>query len=160
MENVKKVLVVCRMPEECQKTVTHGFSIAERYNAELYVLNIVYDPFMFGDWNLPIPLGIIGDEYKRILQQSKKRLDTIVISEKKGRSSVKVNEIVREGRPTGEIIKVVREEHIDLLIMLAHEESRLEHILFGRSNDDLIRKMPCSILLIKQEPQPLPEIED
>lgn len=47
------------------------------------------------------------------------------------------------------IRKVVVEENIDLLLMPAHEESRLEHFLFGRINDALIRRLPCSILLVK-----------
>ena len=37
--------------------------------------------------------------------------------------------------------------------MLAHEEGRLEHMLFGGDNDAIIRKMPCSILLVKKEPE-------
>ncbi len=31
-----------------------------------------------------------------------------------------------------------------------------EHFLFGKSNHDLIMKMPCSILLIKKEPKFVP----
>jgi nucleotide-binding universal stress UspA family protein len=41
--------------------------------------------------------------------------------------------------------------------MLAHEEGHLEHFLFGRSNEEIIRKMPCSVLLVKKEPEPLEE---
>ena len=37
-------------------------------------------------------------------------------------------------------------------IMLAHSEWRLEHFLFGRIREEIIRKTPCSILLIKEEP--------
>lgn len=36
--------------------------------------------------------------------------------------------------------------------MLAHEEGRLEDLFFNRSNDELVRKMPCSIMLVKKEP--------
>ena len=57
------------------------------------------------------------------------------------------------GEPTKEIIKVVEEENIDLLVLLAHEEWHLEHFLFGRTNRELARKMPCSILLVKKEPE-------
>ena len=39
--------------------------------------------------------------------------------------------------------------------MLSHEEGHLEHFLFGRSNHELVRKMPCSILLVKKEPGPV-----
>jgi len=42
--------------------------------------------------------------------------------------------------------------NIDLIIMLAHSEWRLEHFLFGRIKEEIIRKTPCSILLIKDEP--------
>jgi nucleotide-binding universal stress UspA family protein len=36
--------------------------------------------------------------------------------------------------------------------MLAHSEWRLEDFLFGRIKEEIIRKIPCSILLIKEEP--------
>ena len=35
--------------------------------------------------------------------------------------------------------------------MPAHQENRLEHFLFGRINEAIIRRMPCSILLVRQE---------
>jgi nucleotide-binding universal stress UspA family protein len=38
--------------------------------------------------------------------------------------------------------------------MLAHEEGRIEHFLFGRSNEKIIMEMPCSILMVKKEPGP------
>jgi nucleotide-binding universal stress UspA family protein len=50
---------------------------------------------------------------------------------------------------------VVSEEKIDLIVMLAHEEGRIEHALFGGENDAIIRRMPCSILLVKKEPGPV-----
>ena len=67
--------------------------------------------------------------------------------------------MIREGPPTEELLKVIKEENIDLLIMHAHEEtrmerleSRLENFLFGASKEQIMRKMPCSILLVKDEP--------
>lgn len=90
-------------------------------------------------------------EYEKILRDTKEKLSELVQAEKtKGMS---ITELVREGEPTEEILKTVKEKNIDLLVMLAHEEGRLEHLLFGRSNEELIRKMPCSILLVKREPE-------
>lgn len=63
-----------------------------------------------------------------------------------------VKELIKEGNPATEIFQVVADENIDLLILLTHEEGHIEHFLFGRSNDEVIRKMPCSILLVKKEP--------
>ena len=36
--------------------------------------------------------------------------------------------------------------------MSAHVEGRIEHALFGGENDAIVRKMPCSILLVKNDP--------
>jgi nucleotide-binding universal stress UspA family protein len=36
----------------------------------------------------------------------------------------------------------------------AHEQGRIEHFLVGSSNDAIIRKMPCSIFLVKKELEP------
>ena len=63
--------------------------------------------------------------------------------------------IIREGKPIDEIMQVVKEEKIDLMVLLSHEEGRLEHMLFGHDNDAILRRMPCSILLIKREPEPV-----
>jgi len=60
-----------------------------------------------------------------------------------------IHEWLREGKPVDEILKVVETENIDLLIMLAHHEGRLEHFLFGRTNEAIVRKMPCAIMLVK-----------
>ncbi|MDD2735873.1 MAG: universal stress protein [Desulfuromonadaceae bacterium] len=53
------------------------------------------------------------------------------------------------------MVKVASNENIDLLVMPAHEEGRIEHALFGGENDAIIRMMPCSILLVKTESEPV-----
>jgi nucleotide-binding universal stress UspA family protein len=71
-----------------------------------------------------------------------------------------IKELVRSGDPTEEILKTIAEEKIDLLVMLAHEEGHLEDLFFNRGNDELVRKMPCSILLVKQEAGAIPDDEE
>jgi universal stress protein A len=151
MEDIKRILVVSRMTRYCRKTVHYGISLAQKYRAELYVVHVVYDHYIFGGWNLPIPS--LAEEYKRTLKEAKRELDAIIDMEKK--KGVPIKELIKEGEPTEEILKTVKEENIDLIIMLAHEEGHLEHFLFGRSNEEIIRKMPCSILMVKKEPEPV-----
>ncbi len=155
MDDVKRILVVSRMSRNCQKAVHYGVSLAHKYGAELFVLHVVYDPFTFGDWNLPIP--DVEAAYKKTIEQSKAELEKIISGEKKKGMSIK--EMIKGGKPTQEILKVVAEQKIDLIVMLAHEEGRLEHFLFGRSNEEIFRKMPCSILMVKKEPEPVPELD-
>ena len=150
MEDVKRILVVSRDTQYCRKAVHYGVSLSRKYGAELYVIHVVHDSFIFGGWNLPIPS--LHEEYKKLLKKAREELHTIITSEKK--KGVSIKELIREGDPTGELFKAVKEEGIDLLILLAHEEGHLEHFLFGRSNEEIIRKMPCSVLLVKKESEP------
>jgi universal stress protein A len=153
MHDIKRILVVSRMTKDCRKAIHYGVSLSEKSGAELYVIHVIHNAFGtdLGGWNLSIPNLV--KEYERIIQETKKELDAMINMEKKKGLSVK--ELIKEGEPTKEILKVVKEENIDLIIMLAHEEGRLEHFLFGRSNEDIIRKMPCSVLMVKKEPEPV-----
>ena len=146
MEDIKKILVVSRMTKDCRLAVHHGISLARKYGAELFVIHVVHNPFGRQGWSLPTVS--LEKEYQKILKDAKTDLDRI-ISQEQG-AGLKITELIKEGEPTGEILKTIGEHKIDLIIMLAHEEGRIEHLVFGRSNEDLIRKMPCSILLVKK----------
>ena len=146
MEDIKRILVVSRMTRNCRVAVHQGISLARKYGAELFVIHVVHNPFGRQGWSLPTIS--LEDEYQKILKDAKAELDRIIRQEQG--TGLPITELIKEGEPTQEILKTVREEHIDLMVMMAHEEDRIEHLVFGRSNEDLIRKMPCSILLVKK----------
>lgn len=153
MDDVKRILVVSRMTKDCAKAVRYGVSLASQYGAELHVLHVFYDRFVMGGWNMPYP--DIEDAYRKSLEDAKKELDKVVYHE--ARKGLTIKEEVRGGgKPTRHILDYVKEHGIDLMILLSHEEWRLEHFLFGRSNEEIVRKMPCSVFMVKQEPEQVP----
>jgi universal stress protein A len=152
MEDVKQILVVSRMTRYCGTAVHFGVSLAKKYGAALTVVHVVHDPFGIEGWNLPVPN--LEKDYQNLLKKTRQELDEIVAKESRGGMHIDV--LMREGAPTSEIMAVVKERSIDLMVMLSHEEGHLEHFLFGRSNHDLVLRMPCSILLVKKEPQAAP----
>lgn len=147
MEDISRILVISRITKHCRKAVRYGVSLAQKYGAELCVLHAIHNPLVFGAWNLPKPS--LEADYRKEMETIKRELDEIIDSEKKKGMSIK--EIITEGDITHEIFETVRQEKIDLIIMLAHEEWRLEHFLFGRSTEEIIRKMPCSVFLVKED---------
>lgn len=151
MEDINRILVVSRMTKYCREAVHYGISLARKYGAELSIIHVIHNPFGLEGWNLPTVA--LKEDYQNLIKEAKEDLDRIIKLEKA--KGLPIKELIREGEPTEEILKTVKEEKIDLMIMLAHEEWRLEHFLFGRSNEELIRKMPCSILLVKKEPEPV-----
>ena len=151
MEDFKRILVVSRMTTYCQEAVHCGVSLARKSGAELFILHAIHNPFGLEGWNLPIVS--LEKEYKEMMHQAKEDLDRILKKERT--EGLTVTELIKKGEPTKEILKAVKDLNIDLIIMLAHEEWRLEHFLFGRSNEEIVRKMPCSVLLVKKEPEPV-----
>lgn len=151
MEEIKRILVVSRDTWNCRKAVHYGVSLARTYGARLYVIHVVHDPFSLQGWNLSMPS--VEKEYQRLLHETRKEIAAIVDAERK--KGVRVKQLVKSGDPQKEIFKTVKTERIDLVVMLAHEEGHLEHFLFGRSNDEIVRRMPCSVLLVKKEPGPV-----
>jgi nucleotide-binding universal stress UspA family protein len=151
-EDLKRILVVSWATKNCQKAVHRGISLARKYNAELTILHVIHNPFGLKGWNVPVIFSL-EEEYKNMFKEAKNDLDRI-ISLEKGKG-LPIKEIIREGEPTEEILKVISEEKIDLLISLHYEEWRFDHFLFCRPIEKLIHQMPCSIMLVRHELEPV-----
>ena len=137
------------MTSYCRRAVHDGISLAKKYGAELYFIHCTHDPFVF-EWPPSVPVWVLAADYKKLLIKNKEDIETVINVEKE--KGMKITELIKDVDPVEVILKAVKAEHIDLIIMAAHEEGRLEHLLFGHGNDEIIRKMPCSVLLVKAEP--------
>jgi nucleotide-binding universal stress UspA family protein len=155
MKEVKRILVVSRSTQYCRLAVDCGISLARQFGAELSVMHLVSNPVdqeavnapdLFMSYNIP---NTSIQDYLNIREEAKKKIDRII---EEARGDMPIKTMVKDGKPADEVEKAVREGQIDLLVMLAHEEGRLEHLLFGGDNDAIIRRMPCSIMLVKKEP--------
>ena len=145
METFKNILVVSRSTRRCVKVLRTGIALARKFDARLHVLHIIHDPFNVNGWNLPIPS--LDAEYKAMVAKAREEIDQLVRNEKA--EGVVVNEWVRDGNPVDAIRQAVENEKVDLILMLAHQEGRLEHFLFGKTNDATVRELPASLILVK-----------
>jgi nucleotide-binding universal stress UspA family protein len=146
MDPIKQILVVSWLTKYCKKTIEFGISLSGKYKSELSVIHVIDTAWLHG-WNLP--MFSIEKEHKKEMEKHKEDLHKIISAENK--KGLKIKEFVREGIPSEIVLKIIEEEDIDLLILRSHEESRLERMLVGGNNDEIIRAMPCSIFLVKQE---------
>lgn len=145
METFNNILVASRSTQRCIKVLRTGIALARRFDARLHVLHIIHDPFSLNGWNLPVPS--LDAEYQSMVAQARADLDRMIQMEKA--EGMVVNEWVKDGNPVAAIEQAVESESVDLILMLAHREGRLEHFLFGKTNDAIIRKLPASLMLVR-----------
>ena len=145
METFNNILVISRSTQRCIKVLRTGISLARKFNARLHVLHIIHDPFSVNGWNLPVPS--LDEEYKAMVAKARIELDRLVRAEKA--EGLVVNEWVKDGNPVDAIQQAVESQNVDLILMLAHHEGRLEHFLFGKTNDAIIRRLPATLMLVK-----------
>lgn len=150
MENFNRILVVSMHTKYCLKAVQCGVSLAKNYNAKLFIVHIIHNPFGLEGWNLPVSsIKTLKDEYASMSREAKETLDRYIGSE--DTSGLSIEETVIEGNPRDEIHSFIEREKIDLLVMVAHEQDFIEHLFSGRAVHDLVRKMPCSICLVRRD---------
>jgi universal stress protein A len=131
MEDIRRILVVTRSTKYCQKAVHYAVSLSRKYGAEIVIL------------------PELEKEYDDIFKNAKTDLDRIIAAEKA--TGLPIKELIVEGDPIKKIFQVVKEEKIDLIVMLAYEQWKIEHWLFGRGTDEIIRRIPCSVLLVQKK---------
>ncbi len=154
MDRFNHILVISRMDAYSRKTIAVGVSLALKYNSKLHVLHLTSDPVGLMTVNSS---GLFPEvqytNYFNGQKEAQKQLAKVIMQEQQ--HGIAIQEMVSESDSVEEIVKVVSKENIDLLVMPAHEEGRIEHALFGGENDAIIRMMPCSILLVKTKSEPV-----
>lgn len=153
MEKIERILVVNRTRQYCREEVRVGLSVARKYGARLQVLHLISNPVDMEALNAPLPYPGEHKTHASIQDEAREELNKILRPELS--SDFPIDIIISDGDPVDEVNRVVKNEQIDLIVLLAQEQGRLEHMLFGRDNDELIRSLPCSILLVKKEPEPV-----
>ncbi len=145
MEEFSRILIVSRMSTYCRQALHFGISLARKYGAELSIIHVMYNAFA----HMNLPMLSLESEYQKDMEKVKKQLDDMISREKD--KGMTIREFIREGHPLDEILKVVKAENIDLVVLHAHRDSHWDHFQYGYSNDELIRKIPCSILLLRKD---------
>ncbi len=156
MKDIRKVMVVCDPASACGGLLHTAAALLRETGAELFVLAVIYNPF--GVMGLSFPRPSLRKDYEALMEKTRKDLQALIRSEHSPGSMM--HQLIREGKPVDEILAAVHEYKIDLLIVPAQHQTRLESLLSGGYNKTLLRKMPCSVMFIKNEPSAVVDEEE
>ena len=143
---IKKILVPIDFSDYSKNSLKYSVNFAKSFNASLilvYVVEPVIYPPDFSMGQIAIPAA--GLEMDK---RAKEEMDKL--AEKEIPSEVKVQKIVKTGKPFIEIIETAAEEDVDLIIIATHGHTGVEHILFGSTAEKVVRKAPCPVLTLRE----------
>jgi nucleotide-binding universal stress UspA family protein len=69
-------------------------------------------------------------------------------------SSVRFEQHYLTGRPGTEIVDFAVDNNIDLIVMASHGRSGISRLLLGSIAEEVMRKAPCPVLVVKQPVAP------
>jgi nucleotide-binding universal stress UspA family protein len=143
MLEIKKVLFPCDLTENLSKLLPYVLSIAEKYNSMIYLFHVIDDnPYR---WGIPPHYSVAFDKQK-LLSGAEKAMDKVC--EEKLQGCPNFNRKIIFGYPATEILKIIKSEGIDLVIMGTHGREGLDHAIFGSVAEKVIRKSPVPVLII------------
>jgi nucleotide-binding universal stress UspA family protein len=143
--NLKRVLIPTDFSESARHALTYGISFAREYSARLYLLHVVETLAVgYASDLFPVPMGEV---YQEISGYAKSELAKLTaLARERG---VESTELVVQGKPVTEIVRVAREETIDLIVLGAHGKGALDKALFGSTTERVVRKAPCPVLICR-----------
>jgi nucleotide-binding universal stress UspA family protein len=163
--NVTKILVPIDFSGQSDRALQWGASLAEKYGARLLLLHVVpetsedlyesgaerTDPLLPFALDSPAVYRAPSAPEERIsvdlVEMAQNDLKDLVIATLSERLSV--SPTVGVGKPAEEIVRLARDEAVDLIVMGTHGRSGLRHILLGSVAETVMRTASCPVFTVK-----------
>ncbi len=147
MLNLHSILCPTDFSEFSEQSVRYACELAEKYQAELHLLNVLqdYDAVAPATGETFAPFA---DWLPELRKQSQEQLDKLLGTE--WSSKLLVHRITRVGAPIDEIVKYAKEHNIDLIVQSTHGRRGIKHMLLGSVAENIVRYAPCPVLTVRK----------
>jgi nucleotide-binding universal stress UspA family protein len=143
----QKILLPTDFSDESLYALSYAVDLAKIFNANLYLLHVIYDIEKVS--NLHIPHPSLTELYKDLENHAKKNLDSFGIDIREGLKNVET--VVKRGISYEEIINFAEENAIDLIVIGTLHRSAIERFFIGSTTQRIIRNAPCPVLVVSKK---------
>lgn len=141
MTEFRKILCPVDFESSSAVALDLAKSVALKYHATLYVLNVARIPA--ADMDAPVTIAAhphfeqaAHDHLKELARQN---LDDEIAYEL----------VVKDGIPESAILDAVNDLGIDLVVMATHGRTGLAHFVMGSVAEEVVRTAPCPVMVVK-----------
>lgn len=145
---LKRILVPLSFAPSSKHAFETAVELARRFESELFVLNVLYDPF--AEHDAGAGLFTMPGDWRHQIVQARERLDRFINNQiKRLHIELPITKLIAEGKPERRIVEIAKEKEIDLIVLAHHEESGLDHLFWGRNIDRIVDRAHCHVLVTR-----------
>jgi universal stress protein E len=142
---IREMICPVDFSQTSARALTNAIHLARNFQAELSVMTVIQDI-----WRAHPTVGKVAAKEKGVyVKREESEFQRFL--QKFDFHNVNWNQVIREGKPSEEILNLVRERQADLLVMGSVGRTGLARILIGSVAGKVVREMPCSVVTVKSE---------
>jgi nucleotide-binding universal stress UspA family protein len=140
----KKILLPTDGSEYANKAAEHALWIAKASGAEIIALSVTDTSSLIG-----LPLDDVIVRIKEMLQEeATKSLENVAEVMQKDDKELKITLKTEEGSPADVVLKTIKEEEIDLVVVGTSGKHGLDRFLLGSVAENVVRSAICPVLVV------------
>jgi nucleotide-binding universal stress UspA family protein len=148
MVSYKNILYCTDFSESANGALPFALDVANKYGATLHVVHVYQDPGHLAEYEISSNLKM---DWIRVAQTMGTEMEEKLkkVCDRVSQEVTSCHSKMLRGQPHLEIIRYVKENGIDLIVLASHGLSGLEHFLFGSTAERVLRESPCNVLVVK-----------
>jgi nucleotide-binding universal stress UspA family protein len=146
MPEVNKILVAICFSEYCPGTFAYATRLATQLQAELVVANVINIKDVQAVGKIEsMGYSISAEDYvKGVKEERRAEFDKMQADSGFPKDKSKI--ILKVGHPFEELLRITKEEKVDMVVMGAKGRSNLEHLLVGSVAEKMFRHSPVTVV--------------
>jgi len=151
MAKYQNILVAIDAQQDDQPALRRAVYLNQRLGGQITAFLPIYDfsyemtTLLSPDERVTMRKGVVSQRTEWIREQAKAYLA----------AGININiKVVWHNRPYEAIIQEVLDGGYDLLLKMAHQHDRLQAVVFTPTDWHLLRKCPCPVWMVKDQPWP------
>ena len=152
---LSKILVPIDESKPSIKALELAIDLATRYESEICLVSII-PTYQLCHW-LTVSGGIFCSDAmfvpSVIMREMEKESKSLLISALTLVQSAGIESyaIIGKGYPANEIVRIAKEEEVDLIVIGSNKPNIFVRLLFGSISQAVARKASCPVLIVKRE---------